>query len=504
MRIKSRSGLLSNRNMVKIQPSEGRSFVATWTRPGNMRKNSRYASDISKRRGDSRTRFQLVRWFAVLSLLSISFASVISAIVLSKFLSEQMLYREAQVMTDFINGVVEVERADTANATNGDWIEGDVEEFFYHIGGMPDVMKANVFRPNGQIMWSTDTSIIGQRFDRNDELDAAFLGEPVTLVEAMEAPGESAKDEHAFLRLSQGEKFIESYLPLWGAGGDRSKIVGVVEIYYAPKQLFATIDGGVWRVWLSALLGGAIIYIALFWVVSRAAKTINQQQQELVSNEMLAAVGEMASAVAHSLRNPLSSVRSSAELALATDNAQQKEAALADILKDTDRLETWIRQYLADTQAEVARDSVADVDAVIRQTLNHFETVFQRKNIKTSTNMTGTLPAVRPSSLTLIQVLTGLVANAVEAMPSGGQLKISASAENDGEHVRIALEDTGVGLTADASDLAFKPFATTKNSGFGLGLPLARRVVARYGGQITLANRPDGGAVATLFLPAAV
>ncbi len=469
-----------------------------------MTKNSGDAGGIPAGGSSGRTRFKLVRWFAILSLLSISFASVMTALVLSKFLSEQMLYREAQVMTDFINGVVEVERADTANATNGDWIEGDVEEFFYHIGGMPDVMKANVFRSDGQIMWSTDPSIIGQRFDRNDELDAAFAGNHVTHVEAMEAPGESAKDEHAYLRLSQGDKFIESYLPMWGAGGDRSKVVGVVEIYYAPKQLFATINAGVWRVWLSALLGGAIIYIALFWVVSRAARTISQQQQELVSNEMLAAVGEMASAVAHSLRNPLSSVRSSAELALASNDAAQKEAALADILKDTDRLETWIRQYLANTQTEFNRDSVSDVDSVIRQTLSHFETVFQRKGIKTSTSLSGDLPPVRPSSLTLIQVLTGLMANAVEAMPSGGQLNIFASAENDGEHVRIAIEDTGVGLTADAPDLAFKPFATTKNSGFGLGLPLARRVVARYGGQITLANRQDGGAVATLFLPAAV
>jgi signal transduction histidine kinase len=469
-----------------------------------MSTTSSNADGVPVGRTSGPARFQLVRWFAVLSLLSISFASVLTAIVLSKFLSEQMLYREAQVMTDFINGVIEVERADTANANSGDWIEGDVEEFFYHIGGMPGVVKANVFRPDGQIMWSTDASIIGQRFDRNDELDAAFIGNPATHVDEMEAPGESAKDEHAFLRLSQGDKFIESYLPLWDAGGDRSKIVGVVEIYYAPKQLFAMIDAGVRRVWLSALIGGAIIYIALFWVVSRAARTINQQQQELLSNEMLAAVGEMASAVAHSLRNPLSSVRSSAELALVTDDADRKKAALTDILSDTDRLETWIRQYLADTQAEIGRDSVADVDAVIRQTLKHFHTVFERKGIRASTSVSGALPPVRPSSLTLIQVLTSLVANAVEAMPSGGQLNISASAENGGEQVKIAFEDTGVGLTPGASDLAFKPFATTKNSGFGLGLPLARRVVARYGGRITLGNRPDGGAVATLLLPSAV
>ena len=257
------------------------------------------------------------------------------------------------------------------------------------------------------------------------------------------------------------------------------------------------------RVWFSALTGGSIIFLCLFWVIRRASKTIQRQERELVANEMLAAVGEMASAVAHSLRNPLSSVRTSAELALAAKDPKQVETALRAILTDSDRLETWIRQYLADTQVKVGEDSAADVASAIEQALKNLESSLKRQDIRTYVQIGSNLPLVRPSALTLIQVLNGLLANAVEAMPGGGELAIDAVAEDKAEKVRILIRDTGHGLPQGGDDLAFKPFSTTKNTGFGLGLPLAKRVISRYGGYLTLANRPQGGVTATLLLPAA-
>lgn len=447
-----------------------------------------------------RPAFDLVRWFTILSFVSIGLASVVTALVLSGFLRERFLYREAEVMTEFINGVIDVERRDKVTGNRFDWIAGDLEEFFYHVGGMPDVLNAKVYRPDGLIVWSTDSALIGQRFDRNEELDSAFHGEPVIRVSAR---GWDDKDEHEYLNMLPGTRFVESYLPIWHAGGDRTEIDGVLEIYRAPRRLFETIESGIARVWISSLIGGGLIFLVLFGVVRRAAGIIRRQERELVASEMLAAVGEMASAVAHSLRNPLASVRSSAELALATPDRAQARSAIEGILVDTDRLETWIRQYLANTQAETGADGIAEVAPAIGQVMDNFAQALQRNGIRTDLDLAPDLPGVRPSSLTLVQVLNGLVANAIEAMPNGGQLSISARGEDDGERVRIEIADSGPGLPEAGSDVLFDPFTTTKSTGFGLGLPLARRIVARYGGRLTLTNAEGQGAVATLLLPSA-
>jgi len=237
--------------------------------------------------------------------------------------------------------------------------------------------------------------------------------------------------------------------------------------------------------------------------VRRASRTMKRQEKELVASEMLAAVGEMASAVAHSLRNPLASVRSSAELALAAGAEGRARAAMKDILADTDRLETWIKQYLADAQPGARNDAVADVADAIRQTVDNLDRAFRRNGIHATVEIDPDLPGVRPSTLLLAQVLNGLVANAIEAMPEGGELRLAATTERHGELVRISIEDSGAGLPETGAEAAFEPFSTTKSAGFGLGLPLARRIVARYGGRLTLANRPTRGAVADLLLPAA-
>jgi two-component system sensor histidine kinase HydH len=187
---------------------------------------------------------------------------------------------------------------------------------------------------------------------------------------------------------------------------------------------------------------------------------------------------------------------------LATKDEQRKTTALTDILVDADRLETWIRQYLANTQSEIQKDGVADIVVAIRQSVNNLESAFRRHGIRATLNLDSGLPGVRPSTLTLVQVLNGLVANAIEAMPNGGEISIVAKAEDGGDRVRILVDDTGPGLPDTGKASVFEPFTTTKSSGFGLGLPLARRIVTRYGGQLTLANKPEGGLSVTLLFPA--
>ncbi len=176
---------------------------------------------------------------------------------------------------------------------------------------MPDVIRVKVFEPDGKVAWSSDHRIIGKQYPKNDDLEAAFAGE---LVVEMAEPT-NAKAEYAFL--AEGTRFVETYVPLWDVNNER--VLGVLEVYKTPRTLFAAIASGQQLVWASGVGGGIVLLALLLWIVRNADTIIRRQQGQLVEAEAFATVGEVASAIAHGFRNPLASIRSSAEVSLEID-----------------------------------------------------------------------------------------------------------------------------------------------------------------------------------------
>jgi two-component system sensor histidine kinase HydH len=158
-----------------------------------------------------------------------------------------------------------------------------------------------------RIVWSTDQALIGQRFDNNPELEQALAGNLVSEVGWLDG---NDKPEHIALAAGTGGRFIEAYMPMRRGVA----VIGVVELYKVPTALDAAISRGKRIIEISAALGGLALFATLYWIVRRGALLIHRQQAELGRMEALAAVGQMASAIAHSLRNPLAGIRSSAEL----------------------------------------------------------------------------------------------------------------------------------------------------------------------------------------------
>jgi signal transduction histidine kinase len=99
----------------------------------------------------------------------------------------------------------------------------------------------------------------------------------------------------------------------------------------------------------------------------------------------------------------------------------------------------------------------------------------------------------------LAQILTNLINNAYQAMPTGGSLRITARAE--GDTAIISVEDSGEGIDQTLAERLFEPFFTTKPNGTGLGLAIVRRLTEAHGGRISIENGPRGGVVATVRLP---
>jgi signal transduction histidine kinase len=112
------------------------------------------------------------------------------------------------------------------------------------------------------------------------------------------------------------------------------------------------------------------------------------------------------------------------------------------------------------------------------------------------------LLAVRVAPGVLEQVLNGIVTNAIQAMPDGGTIAVTARVAGDGL-VELRLADTGCGMTEEELERAFVPFATSRPTGLGLGLALARRILMRHGARFSLESDHGRGTVAVLQLPIA-
>lgn len=444
-------------------------------------------------------RFNLLRWFSIFSFVLIVVGAGGTAAILSQFLTDTLLQREAEVMEQFVNSALHVKEIDPGFAgANGEDPRGDVAAFLAYLGNMPGVLRTNVYLPDQTVAWSSDAQLIGKQFSSNADVGLAFRGKPSI---RMGHAGSREKKEHMFLK-SLGALFTESYLPLWSDPVDRRQVVAVVEVYRSPKQLFAAIADGRRLIWLSSAAAGGLLFAGLFWIVHRADRIMLRQEEQLVEAETLAAVGEMASAVAHGLRNPLASVRSSAELALQSGPEPEVAGCLRDIIVHADRLGVWVRQYLGGGGAEVGGAKIADVRAAIAASVHCFTTELGRRHTRLNTEVAADLPPVGIDPMIVIQVLSGLIANAIEATADGGRLSIRARAERGGT-VLVSVEDDGPGMTPAEMEAAFAPFTTSKRGGLGLGLPLARRILERHGGGLALTAGDAGGIIARAWFPVA-
>ncbi len=217
----------------------------------------------------------------------------------------------------------------------------------------------------------------------------------------------------------------------------------------------------------------------------------------MVSHERLAAVGEMASAIGHELRNPLGAVTNALYLARmglppSADPDVEYQLELAE--RQTARavaIADDLRAFVRPRRPQVAP---VDVPALVAQVL---------EATPAPPGVTVHLD-VRPVALEadrgqLAEVLTNLVENAYQAMPDGGTLRVEST--DDHGRVAFSVADTGVGIDEPQTTRIFEPFFTTRAQGTGLGLAIVERLVEEHGGTVTVKSVPGRGTRFTVRLP---
>lgn len=434
--------------------------------------------------------FSLLRWFSVLSLISIVAACAVSSYLLSKFLTAQMLQRDGTVMLEFVQSIVDIENIKARRAgREPDIRDSQMQELFDHLAGVPDMIRTNIYATDQTLVWSSEKALIGQRFDDNSELKKALKGE-MEIETGKTGKNQHPKHEHLFLSNAPVD-YVETYLPLRDKKANR--VIGVAELYRVPNVLFETINRGHRLVWLTGILAGVFLYAMLFWVVRRADTTIRCQQARLVESETLAAIGEMGSAVAHGIRNPLASIRSSAELCIDEKASPQVRESAADIVAQVDRMEKWVRDLLNYAQPESGAPGRVQLDAVIHRVCANFARDFDKLHIVSTVALATQLPAVIGDEAALEQVFSSILSNAMEAMPDGGRLTVNAEHPARGAPVTVTVSDTGIGILEKDKAKLFVAFQTTKPKGMGLGLALVRRIVQRFGGDVRIESNAGAG-----------
>jgi signal transduction histidine kinase len=437
--------------------------------------------------------FALMRWFALSGAAAIGAFSLAMALVLGEFLASRLLGRDAEVSREFVQSIVITQGVAQALSAPGGTDSPAFAEFFAHLAAMPGVQRANIYLPDRTLLWSSDSSLIGQRFADNDELDEALAGRVV--VHRAQAPAETPeKAEHASLG-GRSDEYVENYLPVYGEAGGSP--IGVIELYRRPTALFEAIRSGQRLVWASAAAGGLFLFGALIGFVRLADRALREQRARLVDAEALAIVGELSAAVAHSIRNPLGSIRSTAEL--------QRElggdaAAMDDIVRSVDRIDRLVSTLLSYAADPAEHPTSADLGEVLARAGARFQAELSAQGKRFEIAAGADLGTVAADPVLIAQVLNSLLANAAEATAPGDTVGLHA--RRVGERVQIEVSDSGHGIGPASAERLFKPFYTTKPRGLGMGLALVRRVVTRLGGHVALVPRAGPGVTVRIELPA--
>ena len=235
------------------------------------------------------------------------------------------------------------------------------------------------------------------------------------------------------------------------------------------------------------------------------AADLQRQRGELERTHRLEAWAEMARQVAHEIKNPLTPIQLNAEH-LRRVHADRGEPlgpvlqeCVATILTQVKLLRQIASEFSSFASSPTARPAEVDVSALLHEIVDPYRIGLDGR-IQLDVTIPPTLPPVFVDRNLISRSLTNIVENALHAMPGSGTLQVAANAQ-DG-YVRIRVSDTGVGMDEEALARAFEPYFSTKASGTGLGLPIAKRNVELSGGTIAVQSARDQGTTVEISLPA--
>lgn len=324
------------------------------------------------------------------------------------------------------------------------------------------------------------------RFHTNPDLIGKPLQGNITLATLQD---EATSNQRITLRT--GENAFEFNVPLYIPG----EILALRLTLHTYRA-----DAVVRRAWLNMmvlfglLVSGWILALVLYRFIRRE----EQHKLEMARRESLAQLGEMGAMLAHEIRNPLAGIKGYAQIVEKKPQDERNSGFARHIVAETLRLETLVNDLLAYARSDRESMATVDIGEVVAYTAALLRHEAEQLHIKIISECPEGI-LITGNRDRLGQALLNLGKNAIQAMPDGGTLRITAGV--GGKHVIIKVNDTGHGISQEEMPKIFEPFFTTKAKGTGLGLALCIKIVEEHKGKITVQSVVGQGTSVSITIP---
>ncbi|QLA21350.1 PAS domain-containing sensor histidine kinase [Desulfolutivibrio sulfoxidireducens] len=307
---------------------------------------------------------------------------------------------------------------------------------------------------------------------------------------------------------------LAAFCPAFPSGDDDQGNVWGVCLAAPESEVQGLIGRLVIREWLVVVLFEAVVFfgfVVAMWFSLRFSRMLGAEverkkaelvkaQEKLIRSERFAAIGQAAAHLSHEIKNPLmlmSGFARQVRRTLADDDKNAEKLRIVE--EEARRLEAMLNEVRDFSRPVPPRIELGDIGVTVEETVRMMTEGLKTRGVRVTFEAGRGIPLVPHDAGRLRQVLINLMKNAAEAMPEGGEVRVSTDFA-DG-FALVTVSDNGPGIPPDVASRMFEPFCTTKESGTGLGLAVCQRIIEDHKGEIGYVTSPGKGTRFTIRLP---
>jgi len=279
------------------------------------------------------------------------------------------------------------------------------------------------------------------------------------------------------------------------------QVIGAIEVINKLDGAFDDQDLELLQA-MAASVAVAVENARLYTELAEFANEIERSQAKLVQAEKMAAIGRLAASLAHEINNPLQAIHNSLHLSKHESlDYDRRSEYLSMAQSEVQRLIEIVQRMLDFYRPSRGDMAPTDINSLVDNVLTLAQKRLEHGDFRVHTNLADDLPMISIVADQISQVFLNIVINAIEAMPSGGDLWLTTKFSEESDEVIIKFRDSGEGMSSEQVSNLFEPFYTTKSNGTGLGLAISYGIIERHEGEINVSSQPGQGTTFVVRLP---